>query len=114
MVLNHIYNESRGRPEFPYEIVWLPIVDKSAPWTEADQEKFNELQSMMPWYSLHHPKLLEPAVVRYIKEVWKFAKKMILVVLDPQGKVACPNALHMILIWGNAAYPFTATKEEAL
>lgn len=114
MILNHIYTESRGRPEFPYEIVWLPIVDKSDPWTEAHQERFEELQSMMPWYTLHHPKVLQPAAVRYIKEVWKFAKKMIIVVLDPQGKVACPNAVHMILIWGNLAYPFTAMNEEAL
>lgn len=69
---------------------------------------------MMPWYIIHHPTMLEPAVIKFIKEVWHFAKKQILVVLDPQGKVACPNALHMVWIWGNLAYPFTSIKEEAL
>lgn len=114
MILDLIYRQSRGKPEFPYEIVWLPIADKTAPWTEAHEQRFEQLQSAMPWYTLQHPKLLEPAVIRYIKEVWHFAKKMILVVLDPQGKVACPNALHMMLIWGNFAFPFTAMKEDAL
>ena len=114
VILDKIYRQSRGRAEFQYEIIWLPIVDKSGPWTEVEQQRFEQLQSMMPWYTLQHPKLLEPAVIRYIKEVWHFVKKMILVVLDPQGKVACPNALHMILIWGNMAFPFTAMKEEAL
>lgn len=114
MILGHIYRESTGRPDFPYEIVWLPIVDKSSPWTEAHEQKFEQLTSMMPWYTLHHPMLLEPSAVRYIKEVWRFSKKMIIVVLDPQGKVVCPNALHMVYIWGNLAFPFSAMKEEAL
>ncbi|KAL2932638.1 Protein SIEVE ELEMENT OCCLUSION B [Bienertia sinuspersici] len=113
-ILVHIYRESRMRPEYQYEIVWIPIVDKSAPWTDEQQHKFEQLQSAMPWYTLNHPKIMEPAAIKYIKEVWKFAKRMILVVLDPQGKVACPNALHMFFIWGNVAYPFTTMKEEAL
>lgn len=102
------------RPELQYEIVWVPIIDNSVPWTDAEQHKFEQLQSLMSWYTLHHPKVMEPAAIRYIKEVWKFAKKMILVSLDPQGKVACPNALHMYLIWGNMAFPFTTMKEESL
>lgn len=36
------------------------------------------------------------------------------VVLDPQGRVSCPNAIHMMWIWGSAAYPFTSSREEAL
>ncbi|KMS97264.1 hypothetical protein BVRB_7g177090 isoform C [Beta vulgaris subsp. vulgaris] len=114
MILDHIYRESRMRPELQYEIVWVPIIDNSVPWTDAEQHKFEQLQSLMSWYTLHHPKVMEPAAIRYIKEVWKFAKKMILVSLDPQGKVACPNALHMYLIWGNMAFPFTTMKEESL
>ncbi|CDP15097.1 unnamed protein product [Coffea canephora] len=113
-VLTHIYTEARSRPEFQYEIVWLPIVERSVTWNEGYEQKFKQLQSAMPWYTLHHPSLLEPAVARYIKEVWHFEKKMMLVVLDPQAKVACPNALHMVWIWGNHAYPFTLTKEEQL
>lgn len=69
---------------------------------------------MMPWYSVFHPSLLDPAVVRYIKEVWHFNKKPLLVVLDPQGKVVNPNAIHMIWIWGSTAFPFTSNREESL
>jgi len=35
-------------------------------------------------------------------------------VLDPQGKVVCPNALHMMWIWGSSAFPFTSLREESL
>ncbi|KAL9228394.1 hypothetical protein vseg_003981 [Gypsophila vaccaria] len=114
MILDHIYRESRTRPELQYEIVWIPIVDHSAAWSDVHQQRFEQLQSMMSWHTLHHPSLLEPAAMKYIKDVWRFQKRMILVVLDPQGKVASPNALHMMLIWGNIAFPFTVMKEESL
>ena len=114
VVLSSIYQESRTRSEYQYEIVWLPVLNRSVPWNEEHEKKFKYLQSQMPWYTLHHPSLLEPAVNRYIKEVWHFEKKMMLVVLDQQGKVACQNALHMVWIWQNLAYPFTHMKEEAL
>uniref|UniRef100_A0A7C9EXY4 Sieve element occlusion C-terminal domain-containing protein n=1 Tax=Opuntia streptacantha TaxID=393608 RepID=A0A7C9EXY4_OPUST len=58
--------------------------------------------------------LLDPAVIRYIKEIWHFNKKPLLVVLDPHGRVANPNALHMMWIWGSMAFPFTTAREEAL
>ncbi|KAK6795055.1 hypothetical protein RDI58_008508 [Solanum bulbocastanum] len=115
LVLSQIYLESRSRPEFQYEIVWLPIVDRSKGWNDSQEQKFKELQALMPWYTLHHPSLLEPAIVKFVKEKWNFSKKMMLVTLDPQqGKVACPNAIHMAWIWGNLAYPFTISKEESL
>ena len=69
---------------------------------------------MMPWYTMYDPWIIETAVIKYIKEVWHFAKKSILVVLDPQGKVASRNALHMVWIWGSHAFPFTSEKEDAL
>ena len=115
LVLSQIYLESRSRPEIQYEIVWLPIVDRSKEWNEEQEQKFKELQALMPWYTLHHPSLLEPAIAKFVKEKWHFSKKMMLVTLDPQqGKVACPNAIHMAWIWGNLAYPFTLSKEESL
>ncbi|KAJ6424000.1 hypothetical protein OIU84_024887 [Salix udensis] len=40
--------------------------------------------------------------------------KPILVVLDPQGKLVCPNAIYMMWIWGNNAFPFTILREESL
>ncbi|GFS39875.1 sieve element occlusion amino-terminus protein [Actinidia rufa] len=110
-VLAQIHDE---KEELNYEIVWLPIVDRSTPWNEENQNKFQQLQSLMPWYTVVKPSLLEPVVIRYIKEVWHFSKKLMLVALDPQGKVVCPNALHMVMIWGNFPYPFTSTREESL
>ncbi|XP_059304043.1 protein SIEVE ELEMENT OCCLUSION B-like [Lycium ferocissimum] len=115
LVLSQFYSESRSRQEFQYEIVWIPIVDRSKGWSDEHELKFKELQALMPWYTLHHPSLLEPAIVKFVKEKWHFSKKMMLVTLDPQqGKVACPNAIHMAWIWGNLAYPFTISKQEAL
>ncbi|XP_060204524.1 protein SIEVE ELEMENT OCCLUSION B-like [Lycium barbarum] len=115
LVLSQFYNDSRARQEFQYEIVWIPIVDRSKEWSEEHELKFKKLQALMPWYTLHHPSLLEPAIVKFVKEKWHFSKRMMLVTLDPQqGKVACPNAIHMAWIWGNLAYPFTISKQEAL
>ncbi|KAK1313883.1 hypothetical protein QJS10_CPA06g01249 [Acorus calamus] len=115
-ILTQMYNAhlSTVKLERHYEMVWLPVPYKSAPWTNSKQEAFNRLVSDMPWYSLYHPKILDAAVIKYIKEVWRFDKKPMLVVLDPQGRVVCPNALHMMWIWGSLAYPFSSAREEAL
>ncbi|KAG8388521.1 hypothetical protein BUALT_Bualt02G0134200 [Buddleja alternifolia] len=113
-ILDRIYHESRRGAEYHYDIVWLPIVEKSITWNEGHDQRFEHLQSWMPWYTLHHPRLLESAVVRFIKEKWHYAKKPILVALDPQGYVSSTNAMHMVRIWGNSGYPFTNTKESQL
>ncbi|CAA7395893.1 unnamed protein product [Spirodela intermedia] len=114
-ILVQIYNDThQGKLERNYEIVWLPVIDRLIPWTDSREEEFNRLASVMPWFSLHHPSLLEPSVVRYVREAWQFEKKPLLVVLDPQGKVVCPNAHHMIWIWGSVAFPFTSVREEQL
>ncbi|KDP26703.1 hypothetical protein JCGZ_17861 [Jatropha curcas] len=116
-MLEQMYTEARQHPsrtESQYEVVWLPVVDRSSPWDDVKQKQFETLQTMMPWYSVYHPSLLDPAVIRYIKEVWRFNKKPLLVVLDPQGKVVNPNAIHMMWIWGSIAFPFTSLREEAL
>ncbi|XP_048137022.1 protein SIEVE ELEMENT OCCLUSION B-like [Rhodamnia argentea] len=84
-LLNHMYKESRPRPEYQFEIVWLLIVDvdpKSAAWDMTHQQKFEELQSIMLWYTVHHPSILVPAVIKYIREVWRFSKRFIIVALD--------------------------------
>ncbi|CAN0925178.1 Protein SIEVE ELEMENT OCCLUSION B [Linum grandiflorum] len=116
-ILEQIYNESRVDPtrrDIQYEVVWVPIVDPAIPWTEMKQKQFENLQSTMRWYSVHHPSVINDAAIKFIKEVWNFGEKTILVVLDPQGQVASPNALHMMWIWGSAAFPFTSSREEAL
>ncbi|OAY25625.1 protein SIEVE ELEMENT OCCLUSION B [Manihot esculenta] len=117
-ILEQIYNESRLHPtkqESQYEIVWLPIVDPTSLRNDENmQRKFESLQAGMTWYSVHHPSLIDRAVAKFVKQEWHFGKKPILVVLDPQGRVACPNALHMMWIWGSLAFPFTTMREETL
>ncbi|XVF16297.1 hypothetical protein REPUB_Repub10bG0019100 [Reevesia pubescens] len=117
-ILEQIYNESRihaTRLESQYEVVWIPIVDRSiVPLTEETRAKFENLRSTMPWYSVEDPLMIEKPVIRFVKEVWHFRTKPILVVLDPQGKVVSPNAIHMMWIWGSTAFPFTSLREEAL
>ncbi|GAB2297882.1 hypothetical protein Dimus_031967 [Dionaea muscipula] len=116
-ILDQMYQETRHLPsrnESQYEVVWLPVVDRSIPWNEERRKQFENMQSMMSWYSIHHPSLVDSAVIRYIKDVWHFNKKPLLVVLDSQGSVVNPNAIHMMWIWGSQAFPFTSAKEEAL
>ncbi|CAL1358234.1 unnamed protein product [Linum trigynum] len=116
-ILEQIYNESRihtTRLDSQYEVIWIPVVDPSIVWTEAMHKQFETLQSTMPWYTVSHPSVIEKAVVRYIREKWHFRNKAILVVLDPQGRVVSPNAIHMMWIWGSNAFPFTSLREESL
>ncbi|KAK6930924.1 Sieve element occlusion, N-terminal [Dillenia turbinata] len=119
-ILDQMYQESRhhpGRPESQYEVVWLPIIERST-WNDDKQKQFESLREMMPWFSVYHPSLVDPAVIRYVRGTtppfWGFNKKPLLVVLDHQGKVVNPNALHMMWIWGSLAYPFTLIREEQL
>ncbi|XP_051133191.1 protein SIEVE ELEMENT OCCLUSION B-like [Andrographis paniculata] len=113
-LLDGMYLESRARPELNYDIVWLPLVENATSMTEELEHRFDELRSMMSWNMLQHPSMIEPAVARYIKEAWRYSKKLIVVTLDPQGRVANPNAVHMVRIWGNSAYPFSDSKESSL
>ncbi|KAL2343119.1 hypothetical protein Fmac_004404 [Flemingia macrophylla] len=116
VIFEQMYLESRedsSRLESQYALVWIPVVDKADSLNEV-KPKFEKLQSMMSWYSIYDPFLLKPATIRYIKEVWHFKTKPILVVLDPQGKVVNLNAIPMMWIWGSLAYPFSSSKEEAL
>ncbi|XP_059643685.1 protein SIEVE ELEMENT OCCLUSION B-like [Cornus florida] len=110
-VLEQIYNDSRNHA---YEVVWIPIVEHWVKWTDLMQKQFETLQATMRWFLVHHPSLIQKPVIRFIKEKWHFRNKPILVVLDPQGKVLSPNAIHMMLIWGSGAFPFTSLREEAL
>ena len=114
-MLEQIYRDcinNKSRAESDYEVVWMPIVE--SPWTDEKQKKFERLLGMMPWYSVAHPSMIESAVVEYIRQVWKFVKKPLLVVLDPRGKVVNTNAFHMMWIWGNLAHPFTSAREDSL
>ncbi|CAL5421232.1 unnamed protein product [Camellia sinensis] len=116
-IVDQIYTESKQQPtrlESQYEVVWLPVMDRTTPWNDEKGQKFEAIQASISWYSVYHPLMLDPVVIKYIKEVWHFNKKALLVVLDPQGKVVNPNAIHMCWIWGNLAFPFTSLKEKEL
>ncbi|WVZ04673.1 hypothetical protein V8G54_018019 [Vigna mungo] len=117
LILEQIYNESKAhapRMESRYELVWIPILDPNSEWTELKKKQFESVQENMSWYSVYHPSLIGKPVIWFIQSEWKYKNKPILVVLDPQGRVSCPNAIHMMWIWGSAAYPFTSSREEAL
>lgn len=115
-IVQQMYLEKRlnpTRPESQYEVVWLPITDE---WTEAKKKQFESLKDSMQWYTVFHPSVVSPIVVRYIRDPrkWNFAKKPLLVVMDPQGKIAHQNAVHMMCIWGSVAFPFTSQRERLL
>ncbi|XP_057437405.1 protein SIEVE ELEMENT OCCLUSION B-like [Lotus japonicus] len=117
LILEQIYNESKvhtPRMESRYELVWIPIVDPNSEWTAQKESQFEGLRVTSPWYSVHHPSLISKAVIWFVQSEWKYKNKPIIVVLDPQGRVSCPNAIHMMWIWGSAAFPFTSAREEAL
>ncbi|GMH24850.1 hypothetical protein Nepgr_026693 [Nepenthes gracilis] len=110
-MLEQIYNETKLHQ---YEIVWIPIVDRSIQWSDVVQARFEGLLGPMRWYSVYQPSKLDAAVIKFVRDDWNFMGKPILVVLDPQGKVVSPNAIHMMYIWGSTAFPFTSKREEAL
>ncbi|XP_068306797.1 protein SIEVE ELEMENT OCCLUSION B-like [Pyrus communis] len=113
LILDHIYKDKQKRPEVEYEFVWIPMVDRNV-WDEAKRSRFEDLKSKMQWYTVYDPLIIEPPVVKFIRNDWQFDKKMIVVALDPQGRVSSLNAIHMLWIWGNVAFPFTDEKEQQL
>lgn len=102
-----------GKQERQFEMLWLPVIDKPIESNELKHEILRKA-SLMPWYSLHYSLTLQPGVIRYIKEMWHFEKKPLMVVLNGHGKVVCSNAYHKIMVWGNAAYPFDNHRVETL
>ncbi|XP_065877303.1 protein SIEVE ELEMENT OCCLUSION B-like [Euphorbia lathyris] len=106
--------QATKRPERPFEIVWVPIVNTDILHNESQQKRFEMLQDSMPWYSVLNPSVMNETAIKFIKKVFGFDKKTILVVVDEQGWVTCPNALHMMWIWSIDAFPFTTCREGLL
>ncbi|KAF8026097.1 hypothetical protein BT93_F2800 [Corymbia citriodora subsp. variegata] len=118
-ILKQIHSESKLHETtneiHQHEMLWIPMVDHSpAKWTNQKQKQFKDQLPKMPWYSVLHPRLISKMAIQFIEEKLHFINKPILVVLDPQGKVVSPNAIHMMWIWGSVAFPFTTLREEAL
>ena len=113
-ILQQIYMEKRHsltRSEGQYEVIWVPVADI---WTEDKYKLFESLRNQMDWYSVHHPSLVSPLVLRFFREKWNFSKKPLLVVMDVQGRIVHNNAIHMMCIWGSTSYPFTLNREKLL
>ncbi|CAL9030901.1 unnamed protein product [Prunus brigantina] len=66
VILDHIYKERQNRAGVEYEILWLPVVDATT-WDEAKRFRFEELKSKMPWYAVHDPLIIEPPVIKFIR-----------------------------------------------
>ncbi|XP_073059229.1 protein SIEVE ELEMENT OCCLUSION B-like [Primulina eburnea] len=111
-ILHSIYNQHPTRQE--YEVLWLPIVESSTSMASFQDTDFHNLRNLMPWHSLEQPSLIEPVAIRYIREVWNFVHRPMLVVLDPQAKLSNIDALPMMWIWGSNGFPFTKEREMAL
>nr|XP_011457420.1 PREDICTED: uncharacterized protein LOC101308835 [Fragaria vesca subsp. vesca] len=109
----HNYPHDYKNVEGSYKIIWIPI-PVSSQWTTADATIFDFLSSILPWYSIRKPWLLNPAVVTFIKQAWNYKNEPVMVVLDSQGNVTNKNILDMLIIWGVIAYPFSASREEEL
>ncbi|KAF3456890.1 hypothetical protein FNV43_RR01544 [Rhamnella rubrinervis] len=92
-----------------YKIVWIPMVEQ---WTNDLRKKFDILRAKMPWYTVQFVSVT--VGIKFIKEEWHFNGKPTLVVMNQQGKVENPNALHLIRLWGMKAFPFNKTAEENL
>ncbi|KAL5552733.1 hypothetical protein UlMin_040134 [Ulmus minor] len=113
-IVQQMYAEKKqavSRTESQYEVVWVPVEHV---WSEDKLVQFDSLRNQMEWYSIHHPSVVDPVVIRYIRERWNFSKKPLLVVMDAQGNIVHRNAIHMMCIWGSQAYPFTTNRERLL
>ncbi|XP_037496054.1 protein SIEVE ELEMENT OCCLUSION B, partial [Jatropha curcas] len=86
--LAKLYEHLKAKHNIQYQLVWIPIVEGN-----LDEHKFLSLQSLMSWFTVRHPSLIKPEVIRYIKEVWKFSKHAILVPFDQQGHAESVHTL---------------------
>jgi len=106
--LEQFYYNTHTR--FGYEIVWVPIVDHK---TVIDEKRYNAIISNMPWYTLTYKAVLQVncGLVHLLQKDWGFTGKPMLVVLDERGQVVHQNALLMLHLYGEEAFPFTPQHE---
>ncbi|KAG8378326.1 hypothetical protein BUALT_Bualt08G0125800 [Buddleja alternifolia] len=115
-LLRDAYEESRTRDypaENQYEVVWIPVSGPSDKWTHDMTTMFERNRSMMPW-TVADPNKIDSALIKSIKERFHYQGQPIVAVLDPHATVVNNNAIDMIWIWGNFAFPFSKAREEAL
>uniref|UniRef100_A0A7N0T1L1 Sieve element occlusion C-terminal domain-containing protein n=1 Tax=Kalanchoe fedtschenkoi TaxID=63787 RepID=A0A7N0T1L1_KALFE len=112
LFLRDTYIESKTSVQQDYEVVWVPVL--SGQWTTSSEEKYTKLLRMMSWHMVEHPKIFSEKTKKFIRQVWKFKRRPIVVVIDKNGDVVFPNVIHMIYIWGFKAFPFTPLRERTL
>ncbi|KDP45230.1 hypothetical protein JCGZ_15095 [Jatropha curcas] len=93
--LDKLFEQLQRKHNIQYQLVWIPIVEG-----QFNEQKFLSLQSLMPWYTVKHPSLVKPEVIRYIKEVWKFSKSAILVPVDQKGRAESVYTLDLLWLKG--------------
>ncbi|KAH7522193.1 hypothetical protein FEM48_Zijuj07G0112400 [Ziziphus jujuba var. spinosa] len=90
-----------------------PLHIKNSPkehWTPERRNVFVEKRDQMPW---HVVQFVSPiAGIKFIKDEWKFNGQPMVVLMNSQGKVENPNAIHTIRLWGMQAFPFTEAAEK--
>ncbi|GMH23911.1 hypothetical protein Nepgr_025754 [Nepenthes gracilis] len=59
-MLEQIYNYTKIHQ---YEVVWLPIIDRSIQWNNVVQARFEKLWEPMQWYSVYQPAKVDTAVI---------------------------------------------------
>ncbi|KAH7670646.1 Sieve element occlusion C-terminal protein [Dioscorea alata] len=111
-ILQQLQYDSRHENR-AYDIVWVPIA-KAIAWSHSEKKAFSSLLELWPWYLLYEPTALSLSVIEFIKDVWQFHGDPVMVVLDFKGKVTSLNAIDMISIWRDLAYPFSVAREKEL
>ncbi|XP_037496065.1 protein SIEVE ELEMENT OCCLUSION B [Jatropha curcas] len=94
--LAKLYEHFKAMHNIQYQLVWIPVVEGN-----LDEQKLLSLQSLMPWFTVRHPSLIKPEVIRYIKEVWKFSKHAILVPFDQKGHAESVHTLDLVWVKGH-------------
>uniref|UniRef100_A0A7N0T163 Uncharacterized protein n=1 Tax=Kalanchoe fedtschenkoi TaxID=63787 RepID=A0A7N0T163_KALFE len=112
LFLRDTYIEPKTSVQQDYEVVWVPIL--SGQWTTSSKEKYTKLLRRMPWHMVEHPNFISEETKNFIKQVWKFERRPIVVVINKDGDVVYPNVIHMMYIWGSKAFPFTSVRERTL
>uniref|UniRef100_A0A7N0T0T0 Sieve element occlusion C-terminal domain-containing protein n=1 Tax=Kalanchoe fedtschenkoi TaxID=63787 RepID=A0A7N0T0T0_KALFE len=112
LFLRDTYIESKTSVQQDYKVVWVPVL--SGQWTTSSEEKCAKLLQMMPWYMAKHPNFISEKTKKFVRQVWKFKRRPIVVAIDQIGDVVCPNVIHMTYIWGSKAFPFTPLRERTL
>ncbi|XP_030456796.1 protein SIEVE ELEMENT OCCLUSION B-like [Syzygium oleosum] len=106
--LTGIYSESTFQSS-NYKIMWVPIVEEH---NEAMQKKFLDKRSEMRWYTSNS--IVSKPAAKFIQKKWQFRQQTKVVVLNQQGKVVNMDAMAMIRLWGQKAFPFTESKGREL